>query len=289
LSALLGSIVALGIMADNRELVAMQTAGISAKRICGAVMATGVILMIGTIILAEFIAPPLERLARLRFLQARYGQDFLVSQSGFWVRQGQLLIHVDRLISATEAADVELYELDASGSLKSFRYASHASIQPDQSWLLRNVQQKIIRDGVIQHQVLATYALNAFLSTEQAQLLNYPPESLSLSELLDYIQNLRARGQNITVYVYAFWQKICLPFTTPVMVLWALTFIFGPLRTRTAGQRIASAMLVGVMFYLLNQLLGHFGRLMALPAIVTTLLPVALLLIVALQLLKRTT
>jgi lipopolysaccharide export system permease protein len=73
------------------------------------------------------------------------------------------------------------------------------------------------------------------------------------------------------------------------MVLWALTFIFGPLRTHTAGQRIASAMLVGVMFYLLNQLLGHFGRLMALPALVTTLLPVTLLLLVALQLLKRTT
>lgn len=289
LSALLGSILALGLMADNRELAAMQTAGISAKRISSAVLAASVILMIGTIIISEFISPPLERYARMRFLQARYGQDFLMSQSGFWVRQGQFLIHVERLLSATEAADVELYELDDTGNLKTFLYAPSAIIQTDQRWLLRDVQQKTIGDGVIHHQSLPTFTLGSFLSTEQAQLLNYPPESLSLSDLLAYIQNLQARGQNSTSYSYAFWQKICLPFTTPVMVLWALTFIFGPLRTHTAGQRIASAMLVGVMFYLLNQLLGHFGRLMALPALVTTLLPVALLLVVALQLLKRTT
>jgi lipopolysaccharide export system permease protein len=287
LSALLGSIIALGIMADNRELVAIQSAGMSAKRISSAVVATSVILMLGTIIIAEFVSPPLERLARMRFLQARYGNDFLVSQSGFWVRQGPFLIHVDRLLSADEAADVEIYELDESGGLKTFRYARTANIQPDQSWLLHDVQEKIIHDGVIQQTSLATFSLKSFLSNEQAHLLNYPPESLSLSDLFAYIQNLRARGQNVERYTYAFWQKICLPLTTPVMVLWALTFIFGPLRARTAGQRIASAMLIGVMFYLLNQLLGYFGRLAALPPIVTTLLPVTLLLLAALRLLKR--
>jgi lipopolysaccharide export system permease protein len=71
------------------------------------------------------------------------------------------------------------------------------------------------------------------------------------------------------------------------MVLLSLTFIFGSTRMRTAGQRILTGMLVGIVFYLANQILGQLGLILELPPLVITLAPVGLILLVALRLLKR--
>lgn len=72
------------------------------------------------------------------------------------------------------------------------------------------------------------------------------------------------------------------------MVLLALTFIFGPVRIRSAGKRIATGVIVGIMLYLLNQILGHVGLLYDLPPVLTTLAPVSLILLFALRQLRRT-
>ena len=45
ISALLGSVVALGLLADHGELLAMQAGGISVRRICWSMYATGTVLI----------------------------------------------------------------------------------------------------------------------------------------------------------------------------------------------------------------------------------------------------
>jgi lipopolysaccharide export system permease protein len=70
-------------------------------------------------------------------------------------------------------------------------------------------------------------------------------------------------------------------------VLFSLTFIFGSTRIRNASQRIFVGMLVGVVFYLTNQILGHLGLILDLPPLLTTLAPVSVLLLVAIKLLRK--
>ncbi len=286
-SALLGSIVALGILADHNELTAMQAAGISVKRICTSIIGTAVILMFGALIVAEFLAPPLDQAARLRRSQARYGRSVMTTKSGFWVRQNTFFIRVGKTIATDKVADVEIYELNDAGDFKTFIYAKSAIIQKDQSWLLKDIDQKIIGNDNIEHRKLPEYRLNAFLTEDQMQILKLPPDSLSITDLYTYIQSLEERELNAKAYANAFWQKICTPITTAVMVLLSLTFIFGSTRLRSAGQRIAIGMLVGVMFILLNQILGHLGLLLDIPPILTTIVPVVLILFVAIRLLQR--
>jgi lipopolysaccharide export system permease protein len=118
-------------------------------------------------------------------------------------------------------------------------------------------------------------------------VLELPADSLSLSDLRSYIVSLEERGQNTETYALAFWQKICLPFSTGSMVLLSLTFIFGSTRLRNAGQRILAGMLVGILFYLANQIFGHLGVILNLPPLLMTLLPIAAILAIAWRLLKR--
>ncbi len=288
ISALLGCTVSLGMMADHNELTAMQAAGISVRRIGLSVATASILLMLISVFVAEYIAPPLDQHARLRRSQARYGKTVLVSKSGFWMRQERFFIHVAGSFSEKQAADIELYELDPEGQISRFLHARTATLQDDRTWLLEDVSQQRIEGGVIQTQALENYRLNHFLTPSQMQIFKLPPDSLSISDLWAYIRSLKARNLNAENYDLALWQKITQPVTTASMVLLALTFIFGPVRMRSAGKRIATGMIVGILFYLLNQVFGHMGLLFNIPPLLTTLVPVGLILLYALRQLGRT-
>ncbi len=287
MAALLGSILALGLLADHQELTAMQAAGISVKRMAASVLGTSLLLMLTAIFIAEFIAPPLDQFARIRRSNAVYGKGVMQSKNGFWVRHGQSFVHVGRTFTGGRAADLEVYELDDQGKLRRFIHAGKAVIEGDQDWVLTELEAKSFGEGGVSSTALPDYRLEKFLTPAQVGVLELPPDSLSLSDLNSYIRSLRNREQNAEAYALAFWQKVCLPLTTGSMVLLSLTFIFGSTRMRNAGQRIMAGVLVGVLFTLANQIAGHLGLIFGLPPLMMTLLPVSAILLVALHLLKR--
>jgi lipopolysaccharide export system permease protein len=286
-SILLGSIVALGLLADHNELTAMQAAGISVGRICRSVLSAGALLLLTVFVLAEFLAPPMEQYARIRRSKAIYGQGILLTKSGFWARHGHSFVHVGKIYSGGMVADVEIFEHDNQGRLNSFIHAREATVLDNNQWLLTGIEQIVFSEQGIKTQNPPSLMLNSFLSLEQVGILELPPASLSISDLYKFVQGLRQRGQNAQRYALAFWQKLSLPVTNLVMVMLSLAFIFGPTRTITAGRRIAAASMVGIALYLAYQIIGHLGLLFELPPAVTTLTPVLAVLGVALKMLGR--
>ncbi len=287
LSALLGSILALGLLADHQELTAMHAAGMSVQRIAAAVLATSLLIMVLVFLISEFIAPPLDQEARFRRSRAIYGRDVMMTKSGLWARYGDVLIHVRRVQADGVAHDIEVYRLDDAGRLHQFIHAPQARIEDGNDWRLQGAQVRTFSDEAVTAETIPDYRLPAFLSTSQVAVLQLPPDSLSLSELWRYIQTLRERGQNAKSYALAFWQKIFLPVTTGAMVLVSLSFVFGSTRMRSAGQRVFAGVITAVVFQLSTQLIGHLGLLHDIPPLITTLLPIALILALAVQLLRR--
>ena len=284
---LLGGIIALGVLADRHELIAMQSSGISAQRISWSALSAGAIIVLAAFLIAEFVAPPLDQFARVRRSQAIYGKGIMLTRGGFWIRHGNAFIHVGRTLSNTSAADVDIYEYDDQGRLQRFVHAREAGIQENNQWLLKDIEQKSFSEQGIRDNYIQNQQLDAFLSVDQVSILELPPQSLSLSELYDYVRGLRQRGQNADHYVLSLWQKISLPFTNLVMMLVALTFIFGHSRAITAGRRIMLATTVGVGLYLANQIIGHLGLLFNLHPVFTTAGPVFIIFGISLWLLRR--
>lgn len=265
----------------------MQAAGMSVQRIAFSVLGTSIVLMLTAIILAEFVAPPLDQSARFMRSRAIYGKAVIMQKEGFWVRHGQAFVHVGRTFGGGGAADIEIYELDESGRLRRFVAAKQASIQDGQDWLLTDIQAKMFDGETVAVYPMDHYRLTSFLTPAQVSILELPPDSLSLSDLWGFVRSLNQRSENSKAYALAFWQKVCLPVTTGIMVLLSLTFIFGSTRIRNASQRIFIGMLVGVLFYLTNQIVGHVGLILDLPPLLTTLGPVSVILLVALRLLRK--
>ena len=99
ISTLLGGIVALGILADHGELVAMEASGISILRICTTVFVTGMLLMLTSGILAEMFIPAMEQQARKSRAQAISTTGITMTRQGFWARRDNSYIHVDKMLS----------------------------------------------------------------------------------------------------------------------------------------------------------------------------------------------
>jgi lipopolysaccharide export system permease protein len=287
ISTLLGSVVALGMLADHNELLAMQAGGLSVRRICWSVFAAGTILILLTALLAEMVVPPLDQLARKKRALAVSGSGFTLTKQGFWARRNSTYIHVGKTHSGGIATDLDIFETDETGRLEKYTHAREANIQDDNQWVLRAITRKTFTDQGITTTHMPSLRLDSFLSSDQVQLLEIPADSLSASDLYRYAGALRESGQNADRYLLALWRKLGVPLTTGAMVLLSLPFIFGSNRQVTAGKRIMLGSFVGIVFYFGDQVVVYLGLLLSLNPMITALTPVILISGFALWKLRR--
>jgi lipopolysaccharide export system permease protein len=99
------------------------------------------------------------------------------------------------------------------------------------------------------------------------------PESLSIRGLTNYLDYLSANDQDQSRYLLAFWRKIMQPMTVAVMLLVALSFIFGPLRSVSMGARIMMGVLTGILFFVSNEVMGSMSLVYQLPPILGAVMP----------------
>lgn len=274
-SALLGGVIALGLLADHGELIAMQAAGISAPRICAAVFATVMLIVIAFGIMAETIMPAMEQVARRSRAQAIYGAGVHLTRQGFWARRQNSYIHVHKMFSEGVAAGVDIFEFDTEGRLTSFTHALSANIRNNKQWTLNGIIQKGFTDRGMTIQKASTWTMESFLSLDQVAVLEQSPYSLSTSDLIDYVKALQESGQDADQYLMALWRKLSVPLTTGAMVLFSLSFVFGPTRRISAGRRITMASLIGFALYFADQVVMHTGLLLNLNPLITAMIPVA--------------
>ncbi len=74
------------------------------------------------------------------------------------------------------------------------------------------------------------------LTPDKLGVVSIKPELLSLKGLTDYIDYLDSNQQDSSKFELAFWRKATQPLTIIAMLLVALSFIFGPLRSVTYGR-----------------------------------------------------
>ena len=154
-----------------------------------------------------------------------------------------------------------------------YLYVEEADVQNSQKWILKNIQKKVINGFRVSEEALSSLAWVSPFNREEMRLLTLPASSLAPSDLFRYIGILKRKNQNVLRYELAFWGKIFMPLKTGLMILVALPFAFGPLRSASAGKRIMLGGLVGIGYYLTTEILEHLGILLGASAFLTTIIP----------------
>ena len=82
--------------------------------------------------------------------------------------------------------------------------------------------------------------------------------------------------QNVDNYELAFWQRVLQPLTTGVMVLLAIPFIFGSLRSVTMSVRLVLGAMIGFSFHLLNEFFAPLTQVYHWPPLLSATCPTLL-------------
>ena len=102
------------------------------------------------------------------------------------------------------------------------------------------------------------------------------PNELSIRNLYYYINYLRNQNVANNDYSLSFWRKTLEPLATASLVLIAISFIFGPLRSVTMGQRVFTGVIFGVSFAILQRLLGPSSIVFGFSPLFAVLIPIIL-------------
>lgn len=271
-SALLGSIIALGLLAKNQELVALRAGGISVQRTGWALMKPAVLTLLATLLGAQFIIPSLEQTAWTRRETALSKSGTFLPRGGFWTRDGRRFINL-RTARDNGMQAVDIYEFDGRHNLTGYIHAGDTRIGANGNWELRDVLRKEMSQENDSIRTLHRLVVPRLLTHQQASELALPPQTLSLSELFSIITNLQQREQNADRYRLALWQKLTLPVITAAMIMLSLPLVCGPVRGSSLGWHIMIGAIVGVVFFYLNQILGYSGLILGITPFWTTLFP----------------
>ena len=263
LSALVGTLVTIGLLTKSSELIVMRACGVSLYRTALPLLVLG-LLWSGMLFALEesFLAASNRKAAELKHLM-RGGQprtfDVLARQ---WVagRDGRIYHYTYFDPRARTLTGLEVYRFtEKPWGLSEKTQLRSASYQPadstwraDQGWTRRFTNDVVAEYTAFQDRPLTLEAASYF-GTEQPDA-----DRLSFTNLRRYINALRVSGFDVVPYRVALHRKIAFPFVALVMTLIAIPFAV------TTGRRgalfgIGLGLLLAISYWGLSAVFGAIG------------------------------
>jgi len=286
MAALLGSLMGLGGLSANSELIAMRASGLSIWRIIRSIMQVGVLMLVVAVFVGEVVAPVAEQHGqKLRAAAMNRAISFLSSR-GLWVRDENLFINARRVLADNTLTDVTVYEFDDETRLKVVTQAVKAQYR-DGQWILQDVSRTEFTDDRVLVRHEEQLARASTLTPELLGVVALKPENMSIRDITQFIGYLEENGLDTRQYRYAFWGRFMTPLAALVMLFISVPFVFGSLRSVSAGQRVFIGMLVGFGFYLISQIVGQVGQVFGFNPLLTTLAPGAVFTLFGIRAVRR--
>tara|TARA_B110000858_G_scaffold123333_1_gene140642 strand:- start:30190 stop:31266 length:1077 start_codon:yes stop_codon:yes gene_type:complete len=278
--ALGGALIGLGILAGNNELLVLQAAGVSVWRIVWSVLKPTMLIMLLSLVLGEYIAPQLEQIAQSNKAVQQSGNDSIASERGTWRKVGNEYIHINAIAPGGEQLyGVTRYEVANNRRIVSSSFAESAKYiaRGDASyWQLSKVRESNFETAAISAQEYLQEDWQVDLSPELLSVLLVEPDRQSISGLFRFAKFFDSEGLDSATYFLAFWKKLLQPLATLVLVVLAISFVFGPLRESTMGFRVFVSIGIGLVFTIMQRLMEPASLLYGFNPLLAVLIPIFL-------------
>ena len=287
IAGFIGSLVGLGRLATTSELIIMRAAGVSIARIGWAVVKTALLMLVFITIVGEWLAPTWQYQAGVfKEKQMKRKIDPWASE-GLWLHQGQTFIYVGGIVSGKKIQDISRFDFDKQDHLLSALTAQSGVLQ-NGSWQLSQVSLTRLTPTQATTKHYNSLPLGFEFQPELLQKkTQLETDQQTITALWDNIQYRRQAGLLATELESAFWGRVLQPFTTVIMICLGVPFIFGSLRSASMSARILTGIIVGFIFYMLNQFIGPIALVYQWPAWIAGVLPTLLFLLIYAALLSR--
>lgn len=271
-TALVGSLLGLGVLAGNGELTAIRVAGVSVLRLILSVLKAGLVMVVFVFLVGEFIAPVSEEYISKIRIEKQQEKITLKSRHGFWARDGKEFVNIRKILPGSQLEDIYIYQIDADKKLQLVTYAKSARYI-DGKWQLQGILQSSIQNEQVKSRSIGTASWSSMIDPDLLKIIEVKPMNLPARGLFQYMQFMKQNGQDATTYEVAFWRKIFTPFITLIMLIMAVPFVLGSLRQVSVGQRVFVGSLIGTVFFTLNQSFSSLAVVYKIEPLVATAMP----------------
>jgi lipopolysaccharide export system permease protein len=279
LAALIGGLMGLGSLATGSELIVMRAAGMSLWRIGRSVALAGALLSGVAFVLGDWVAPWASTESELVRLQSLRGGSWEGNKKDVWFRDGSRYVNVRKLGEERVDGRITTFDVDNTGQFSEIGVATSADIE-GRRWFLNGWRSADFRrDEVVLH-MRDRLAWDTSLTPETINLFSVEPQSFTSYELYRYVQYLNANRLDASVFEQALWRKAVVPVSIVLMCLLALPFVMGPLRDSGSGQRLVTGIVIGVVYFLANQLFRDSAQLYGFDPLIGAWMPTVILAVI---------
>jgi lipopolysaccharide export system permease protein len=219
-----------------------------------------------TFVAGDYLAPAADRAGQL--LRAKYQGRISIGQTGAWLKERQAQhtynVNVGALSPEGEMQSVRIFEADERGYLVSIVQAATGTFDRE-GWVLRDAERTRFDVGGQAARVERTREAQVRWTTsitpEMVSVALLKPDRMSTLDLFEYIRHLEQNGQTSQRYEIEFWKKVFYPLSCLVMVVLALPFAYLHFRSGGITTYVFGGVLIGISFFLLNNVFGYMGNL----------------------------
>lgn len=287
-AAMVGCLVGLGSLANNSELTVMRAAGVSTRRIVWIVFRPTLLLILVAVALNEYVSPYTEQVAQARKSLLQTGIKAFSYKVGVWNKEGNDYMHFNTVQPGGLVYGVAIYSFDDQRVLKKAQFAWQATyVEAEGYWMLENVVETRIEGDATESQTFPRQRWDSELTPALLDILILEPSQLSSLALWEYSQYREEQNLNSDYYMMEFWRKVFQPLSILSLVLVAISFVFGPLREVTMGYRVFAGVIVGIVFWTLQELLGPASLVYNFSTVQAVLFPIVLCAVLGALMLRR--
>jgi lipopolysaccharide export system permease protein len=269
MAVLIGTVWVLARMANSSEFTILRTSGLGPWRALKTLLGLGAAYVLLTFAIGDYVAPWAGQQAQL--LKAQFEGRISQGATGVWLKERQsdrhFSINVGAMNPDRSLENIRIFEFTNEGALISTTRAAKGAIEQD-GWALTGVQRREFQAGRLQTNKnplmvgqLDRWTWSTDITAEMIAVALLQPERMSTVDLFGYIQHLNNNEQSAQRYEIEFWRKVFYPLSCLVMVVLALPFAYLHSRSGGVAGYVFIGVMIGISFFLLNNMFGFIGNL----------------------------
>jgi len=285
---LLGCILVMGHLASTGQLIIFRVSGVSILKITWITIKNALIFIVFLILIGEMLAPILTNYAEITKSNA-LGQDNLSNtEEGFWLRDGDNFINVQKNIDGKLFSGVTIIEVNSSNQIERVVESEKAIFENNSLKLndskIFSINEKLFFENI---SLKNRNFYNKTVSFDQdlIESLEKEPGELSTLTILKQIQFLSDNKLRSGVFEVELYKRIVKPLSLIAMILLSMLFIFGSTRDATLGRKIFFGVSLALSFELLSRIGGAFALSFDFNPLLSFILPASIVMIISIILL----
>ena len=274
-AVLIGTLLSLGSMASDMEFVAMQSAGMSVKKIIYIVLFQVFIISSLFYIITDFTVPRFSSIAEKERNLALKRQT-IYQKNGIWFKNGNSFIKINEIYPDNSIRGITVYDYD-NNELSFVRYIQSAKFLQDK-WELVDVLSIDLTKKPISKSRKSREISDNLIDINLLSIKTDKSYSLRFKDVKKNIEYLSVNNLDASIQKKIYWDKLLKPISTVIMLFLAMPFIFGRMRATNASKRIVIGLFIGISFFIASSILPNLGILIGLNPFINAILPLILFL-----------